>query len=80
MLGRYTTGPRGNITHPMGAPADGQAESRPGLFETIYTTRALRRFKPDPIPAEVLFQLFPPAPARPRGFVAPCLPGPPTSP
>lgn len=31
---------------------------RPGLFETIYTTRALRRFKPDPIPDEVLFQLF----------------------
>jgi nitroreductase len=30
----------------------------PGLFETIYTTRALRRFKPDPIPDEVLFQLF----------------------
>jgi nitroreductase len=30
----------------------------PGLFETIYTTRALRRFKPDPIPEEVLFQLF----------------------
>ena len=30
----------------------------PGLFETIYTTRALRRFKPDPIPDEILFQLF----------------------
>lgn len=30
----------------------------PGLFETIYTTRALRRFKPDPVPDEVLFQLF----------------------
>ena len=30
----------------------------PGLLETIYTTRALRRFKPDPIPDEVLFQLF----------------------
>ena len=30
----------------------------PGLFETIYTTRALRRFKPDPIPEDVLFQLF----------------------
>ncbi|MGH7752746.1 MAG: nitroreductase family protein [Gemmatimonadales bacterium] len=33
-------------------------DERPGLFETIYTTRALRRFKPDPIPDEVLFQLF----------------------
>jgi len=33
-------------------------DSSPGLFETIYTTRALRRFKPDPIPDQVLFQLF----------------------
>jgi nitroreductase len=30
----------------------------PGLFETLYTTRALRRFRPDPIPDEILFQLF----------------------
>lgn len=30
----------------------------PGLFATIYTTRALRRFKPDPVPDDVLFQLF----------------------
>jgi nitroreductase len=30
----------------------------PGLFQTIYTTRALRRFKPDAVPDEVLFQLF----------------------
>lgn len=30
----------------------------PGLFETIYTTRALRRFKPDPVPDAVLFQCF----------------------
>lgn len=30
----------------------------PGLFHTIYTTRALRRFKPDPVPDAVLFQLF----------------------
>ncbi|NJD64587.1 MAG: nitroreductase family protein [Chloroflexi bacterium] len=30
----------------------------PGLFETIYTTRALRRFQPDPVAAAVLFQLF----------------------
>jgi nitroreductase len=32
--------------------------TEPGLFQTIYTTRALRRFKPDPVPDEVLFQLF----------------------
>jgi nitroreductase len=30
----------------------------PGLFQTIYTTRALRRFKPDPVPDDVLFQCF----------------------
>ena len=30
----------------------------PGLFETMYTTRALRRFKPDPVPDEVLFQVL----------------------
>ena len=29
----------------------------PGLFETLYTSRALRRFKPDPVPEEVIFQL-----------------------
>ena len=28
------------------------------MFETIYTTRALRRFKPDPVPDAVLFQCF----------------------
>ncbi|MBK8558491.1 nitroreductase family protein [Candidatus Amarobacter glycogenicus] len=32
--------------------------SDPGLFQTIYTTRALRRFKPDAVPDAVLFQLF----------------------
>jgi nitroreductase len=30
----------------------------PGLFQTIYTTRALRRFTDRPVPDEVLFQLF----------------------
>jgi nitroreductase len=33
-------------------------DADPPLFATIYTTRALRRFKPDPVPDEVLFQLF----------------------
>ncbi|MFN0144872.1 MAG: nitroreductase family protein [Dehalococcoidia bacterium] len=33
-------------------------DADPGLFATIYSTRALRRFKPDPIPDEVMFQLF----------------------
>ncbi len=31
--------------------------SDPGLFETLYTSRALRRFKPDPVPEDVIFQL-----------------------
>lgn len=29
-----------------------------GLFEALYSTRALRRFKPDPVPDEVLFQVI----------------------
>lgn len=33
-------------------------DNDPGLFGTIYSTRALRRFKPDPIPEEVLFQVL----------------------
>lgn len=38
-----------------------------GLFETIYTTRALRRLKPGPIPDEVLFQVFDAAIHAPSG-------------
>ncbi len=38
-----------------------------GLFEAIYTTRALRRLKADPIPQEVLFQLFDAAIRAPSG-------------
>jgi nitroreductase len=41
--------------------------SDPGLFHTIYTTRALRRLRPDPIPDEVLFQLFDAAIRAPSG-------------
>ena len=43
------------------------AEGDPGLFETIYSMRALRRFRPDPIPDEVLFQLFDAAIRAPSG-------------
>ncbi len=39
----------------------------PGLFHTLYSTRALRRFKPDPIPDEVLFQLLDAAIRAPSG-------------
>ena len=38
-----------------------------GLFAALYTTRSLRRFKPDPIPDEVLFQLFDAAIRAPSG-------------
>ena len=37
------------------------------MFETLYTTRALRRFKTDPIPDDVLFQLFDAAIRAPSG-------------
>lgn len=39
----------------------------PGLFHTIYSTRALRRFKPDPVPDEVLFQMLDAAIRAPSG-------------
>ena len=39
----------------------------PGLFHTLYSTRALRRFKPDSIPDEVLFQLLDVAIRAPSG-------------
>jgi len=42
-------------------------ENSIGLFEAIYTTRALRRFKPKPVPEEVLFQLFDAAIRAPSG-------------
>jgi nitroreductase len=38
-----------------------------GLFEALYSTRALRRLKPDPIPDEVLFQVFDAAIRAPSG-------------
>lgn len=39
----------------------------PGLFATLYTARALRRFKPDPVPDEVLFQVMDAAIRAPSG-------------
>jgi nitroreductase len=40
---------------------------QPGLFTTLYTARALRRFKPDPIPDDVLFQMLDAAIRAPSG-------------
>lgn len=42
-------------------------EERAGLFRALYTTRALRRLKPDPLPQEVLFQLLDAAIRAPSG-------------
>lgn len=39
----------------------------PGLFATIYSARALRRFRPDPVPDDVLFQLMDAAIRAPSG-------------
>ena len=39
----------------------------PGLFATMYSARALRRFKPDPVPEDVLFQLLDAAIRAPSG-------------
>ena len=38
-----------------------------GLFEALYSTRALRRLKPDPLPEAVLFQLVDAAIRAPSG-------------
>lgn len=38
-----------------------------GLFEALYSTRALRRLRPDPLPDEVLFQLLDAAIRAPSG-------------
>jgi nitroreductase len=39
----------------------------PGLFETIYATRALRRFKREPVPDDVVFQILDAAIRAPSG-------------
>lgn len=52
------------------ARAESRKEPRvnqPGLFEAIYSTRALRRLRPDPLPDEVLFQLLDAAIRAPSG-------------
>jgi hypothetical protein len=35
----------------------GRTMAEPGIFEIIYSTRAMRRLKPDPIPEETLVSL-----------------------
>jgi nitroreductase len=43
------------------------SDPRPDLFATLYSMRALRRFRPDPVPEPVLFQLFDAAIRAPSG-------------
>lgn len=38
-----------------------------GLFEAMYTSRSLRRFKPDPVPEDVVYQLIDAAIRAPTG-------------
>jgi nitroreductase len=38
-----------------------------GLFEALYSTRALRRFRPDPVPDDALFQVIDAAIRAPAG-------------
>jgi len=40
---------------------------QPGLFESIYSTRALRRLRPEPLPEDTLFQLIDAAIRAPSG-------------
>lgn len=50
--------------------AEGKAVANapdPGFFQTIYSTRALRRFGPRPVPDEVLFQVLDAAIRAPSG-------------
>lgn len=44
-----------------------QDPAQVGLFEALYSTRALRRFKPDPVPDELLFQVIDAAIRAPAG-------------
>ncbi len=44
-----------------------QPPQDPGLFATLYSARALRRFKPDPVPDAVLFQMLDAAVRAPSG-------------
>ena len=49
------------------SPSDAALDGSVGFFEALYTTRALRRFRPDPIPQHVLFQIMDAAIRAPTG-------------
>ena len=50
-----------------GPPSEAALDGGAGLFHALYTTRALRRFRPDPIPEDVLFQILDAAIRAPTG-------------
>ena len=52
---------------PGDTPSDVGLDGSIGLFEAVYTTRALRRFRPEPIPQDVLFQIMDAAIRAPTG-------------
>ncbi|MCS6927701.1 MAG: nitroreductase family protein [Candidatus Binatia bacterium] len=41
--------------------------AEPGVFEVMYTTRSLRRLKPDPVPDEVIYRILDAAIRAPSG-------------
>ena len=41
--------------------------SDPGLFDTMYNMRAMRRLKPDPVPDEMITQILEAATMAPSG-------------
>ncbi len=38
--------------------AESAESAQPGIFEIMYSTRAMRRLKPDPIPEETLKKML----------------------
>jgi nitroreductase len=44
-----------------------ERQTEPGLFEILYTCRAMRRLKPDPVPRELLLELIDAANQAPSG-------------
>ena len=58
--------PRSRTAEPP-SPSAAALDGSVGFFEAVYTTRALRRFRPDPIPEDVLFQIMDAAIRAPTG-------------
>src|SRR5438045_2800984 len=58
----------GNAQHDVALVGQNSAMSKePGLFEVLYTCRAMRRLKPDPVPRELLLKLIDATTQAPSG-------------